>query len=66
MNIDNNFINDLLKNANISEKLRFNSDLRNSASDTSLQMINALLPGTKVSTAPSLIRDCYLPLRISG
>lgn len=49
MVFDNNFINQLLDNAKISERLRQNYDLRNSPADTSQRMLNALQPETKVS-----------------
>lgn len=45
---DNSFINQLLDNAKISERLRQNYDLRNSSADTSQRMLNALQPETKV------------------
>lgn len=45
---DNNFINQLLDNAKISERLRQNYDLRNSSADTSQRMLNALQHETKV------------------
>lgn len=48
MVFDNNFINQLLDNAKISERLRQNYDLRNSSADTSQRMLNALQPETKV------------------
>lgn len=48
MVFDNNFINKLLDNAKISERLRQNYDLRNSSVDTSQRMLNALQPETKV------------------
>lgn len=48
MIIDKEFIDQLLNKASLSERLRLNYDLRNSPSDTSQRMLNALLPGTKV------------------
>lgn len=41
-------INQLLCQASNNERLRINLDLRNSSSDTSQRMLNALYPGTKV------------------
>ena len=38
----------MLAEASTSERLRTNLDLRNSSSDTSQRMLNALLPGTEV------------------
>lgn len=49
MIFDRDFICRLLDNANESERLRQNYDLRNSTADTSQRMLNALQPGTKVS-----------------
>lgn len=48
MIIDKELINELLNQATKSERLRKNFDLRNSPSDTSQRMLNALQPGTKV------------------
>ena len=48
MLFDRDFITQLLDKATVSERLRQNFDLRNSASDTSQRMLNALLPGTEV------------------
>jgi cupin fold WbuC family metalloprotein len=48
MIFDKDFICKLLDNANSSERLRQNYDLRNSAADTSQRMLNALHPGTQV------------------
>ena len=48
MLFDRDFITQLLDKATVSERLRQHLDLRNSASDTSQRMLNALLPGTEV------------------
>lgn len=48
MIFNKDFICQLLDNANLSERLRQNYDLRNSAADTSQRMMNALQPGTQV------------------
>lgn len=48
MEFDKKFIYQLLEKANSSERLRQNYDLRNSETDTSQRMLNALQPGTKV------------------
>lgn len=45
---DKDFLDSLLVQAGDSPRLRQNFDLRNSASDTSQRMLNALLPGTEV------------------
>ena len=45
---DKYFLDSLLAQAAGSPRLRQNFDLRNSASDTSQRMLNALLPGTEV------------------
>lgn len=49
MLIDNVLIDILLAQAKESLRLRQNFDLRNSSSDTSQRMLNALLPGTEVA-----------------
>ena len=48
MLFNNELMSSLLTQAKESPRLRQNFDLRNSASDTSQRMLNALLPGTKV------------------
>lgn len=48
MIFNKDFICQLLDRANLSERLRQNYDLRNSAEDTSQRMMNALQPGTRV------------------
>ena len=48
LKIDNSFLDSFIEKANSSPRLRINYDLRNSDSDTSQRMLNALLPGTKV------------------
>ena len=48
MVIDKNLIEELLKNALASSRLRQNYDLRTSVTDTSQRMLNALQPGTQV------------------
>lgn len=48
MTFDTDFLNDLLELARTNPRLRQNLDLRNSESDTSQRMLNALLPGTAV------------------
>lgn len=45
---DKDFLADLFKRAEISERHRQNYDLRNSPADTSQRMLNALMPGTIV------------------
>lgn len=45
---DNTFLDALLASAAESPRLRMNHDLRNSETDTSQRMLNALLPGTVV------------------
>lgn len=45
---NNELIKNLLTQAKTSSRLRQHLDLRNSASDTSQRMLNALLPGTEV------------------
>lgn len=45
---NNELIKNLLTQAQVSSRLRQHLDLRNSASDTSQRMLNALLPGTEV------------------
>ena len=46
MIIDSKILDDLMAKAKVSERLRINLDLRNSASDGSQRMLNALEPGT--------------------
>lgn len=48
MFFDKKFIDNLLRDATTSERLRQNFDLRNSPDDTSQRMLNALQPGTNV------------------
>lgn len=48
MIINETFISQLLEKATSSNRLRQNFDLRNSESDTSQRMLNALQPGTQV------------------
>lgn len=48
MFFDQDFINQLLGKAALSPRLRQHYDLRDSVSDTSQRMLNALLPGTDV------------------
>lgn len=48
MFFDKEFMEQLLDKATLSERLRQNYDLRNSAFDTSQRMLNALQPGTVV------------------
>lgn len=48
MIIDKKFITQLLEKATSSDRQRQNFDLRNSESDTSQRMLNALQPGTQV------------------
>ena len=48
MEITDELIARLLGEAALNPRLRVNVDLRNSASDASQRMLNALLPGTKV------------------
>ena len=45
---DSTFLDTLLASAAESPRLRMNHDLRNSPTDTSQRMLNALLPGTVV------------------
>lgn len=45
---DTDFLNNLFEQAKANPRLRQNLDLRNSESDTSQRMLNALLPGTAV------------------
>ena len=45
---DNTFLDALMAAAAESPRLRMNHDLRNSPTDTSQRMLNALLPGTVV------------------
>lgn len=49
MKIDKALIVSMFKEAASSPKLRFNYDLRTSSYDTSQRMLNAVLPGTKIS-----------------
>lgn len=62
--LDKHFIEGLLKKAEESARLRHNYDLRNSVSDTSQRMLNALQPGTQVpihrhiDTAETVICVC--------
>lgn len=49
MNLDEIFLSRLLKQAESSQRLRTNQDLRTSSLDTSQRMLNALLPGTEVA-----------------
>ena len=46
MNIDKRLLDDLTAQAKASPRLRMNLDLRNSATDQSQRMLNALEPGT--------------------
>lgn len=46
--IDNALLDRLLSEAKVNERLRTSMDMRNSASDNSQRMLNALIPGTKV------------------
>ena len=48
MQIDKNLIDNLLKQASESPRLRQNYDLRTSPEDQSQRMLNAVLPGTNV------------------
>lgn len=48
MEITDELIARLFEEAALNPRLRVNVDLRNSASDASQRMLNALLPGTKV------------------
>lgn len=48
MEFSRDLINRLFEEAAANPRLRVNVDLRNSASDASQRMLNALLPGTKV------------------
>lgn len=48
MIIDDKLLNDLLKQAENSPRLRMNMDLRNGPEDGSQRMLNALMPGTGV------------------
>lgn len=45
---DKEFLDELLRQAEESPRKRQNFDLRNSSSDTSQRMLNALMPGTEV------------------
>lgn len=62
--LDKPLTESLLKKAEESARLRHNYDLRNSASDTSQRMLNALQPGTQVpihrhtDTAETVICVC--------
>jgi len=44
--IDDNLLNEVSAEAKVSERLRMNRDMRNSADDTSQRMLNALEIGT--------------------
>ena len=46
--IDNVLLDELTAQAKVSERLRMNYDLRNSAADTSQRMLNAIEPGSVV------------------
>lgn len=46
MLIDDNLLDDVASEAKVSERLRMNRDMRNSASDSSQRMLNALEIGT--------------------
>lgn len=46
--IDKTLLDRLLSEAKVNERLRTSMDMRNSASDNSQRMLNALIPGTKV------------------
>lgn len=46
---DTSLFDSLLKEAELSPRLRTNLDMRTSPDDTSQRMLNALLPGTKVA-----------------
>lgn len=46
MIIDNNFLDELSAQAKVNPRLRKNYDLRNSESDNSQRMLNAIEPGT--------------------
>lgn len=46
MLIDDNLLDDVASEAKVSERLRMNRDMRNSASDSSQRMLNALEVGT--------------------
>lgn len=48
LEINNELLDLLLKEASDNERLRWNFDLRNSSEDTSQRMLNALQPGTIV------------------
>lgn len=48
LEINNELLDLLLKEASGNERLRWNFDLRNSSEDTSQRMLNALQPGTIV------------------
>lgn len=48
MEITKHLIEDILAKAAACERLRINYDLRTSDEDSSQQMLNALMPGTKV------------------
>lgn len=49
MIIDKTILDDLMKKAKQSPRLRTNLDLRTSAEDGSQRMLNAMLPGTEVA-----------------
>lgn len=48
LEINNDFVKELLKRAESNPRLRQNFDLRTSGDDCSQRMLNALLPGTEV------------------
>ncbi len=48
MLIDQSLLDELTEQAKVSPRLRMNRDLRNSASDTSQRMLNAIEPGSVV------------------
>ena len=48
MLIDQSLLDELTEQAKVSPRLRMNRDLRNSASDTSQRMLNAVEPGSVV------------------
>ena len=55
--IDNALLDRLLSEAKVNERLRTSMDMRNSASDNSQRMLNALIPGTKVDIHRHLKSD---------
>ena len=60
--MNKDFLNQLLEQAKKNPRLRQNLDLRTSSSDTSQRMLNALLPGTVVPIHrhEDTALDCYL------